>query len=39
MQALLDRWLVRAADGTWELSIGEPLQVGLVAWEPGLAAR
>ena len=37
MQALLDEWLVQAEDGTWELSIAEPLRVGLVAWEP--AAR
>ena len=34
MQALLDAWLVPAGDGTYELSTSEPLQVGLVAWEP-----
>jgi molybdenum cofactor cytidylyltransferase len=35
MQELLDRWLVRAPGGTVDLSVAEPLQVGLVAWHPG----
>lgn len=35
MQGLLDRWLVAAPDGTVDLSVAEPLQVGLVAWHPG----
>ena len=34
MQALLDRWLRPTGDGGVELSIAEPLEVGLVAWEP-----
>ena len=38
MQRLLDAWLVPAGDGSWELSIAEPLEVGLLAWEP-VAAR
>ena len=34
MLELLDRWLVTNADGTVELSVSEPLRVGLVAWQP-----
>jgi len=34
MQALLDEWLVRGEDGLVELSVAEPLRVGLVAWRP-----
>jgi len=34
MQELLDEWLVTNADGTVELSVAEPLRVGLVAWRP-----
>jgi molybdenum cofactor cytidylyltransferase len=34
LQALLDEWLIQAEDGSWELSIAEPLEVGLVAWVP-----
>ena len=34
MQALLDAWLVTDADGSVELSVAEPLRVGLVAWRP-----
>jgi hypothetical protein len=34
MQALLDAWLVRADDGSWDLEVAEPLDVGLVAWAP-----
>jgi molybdenum cofactor cytidylyltransferase len=34
MRALLDDWLVQADDGTWDLSIAEPLRIGLVAWAP-----
>jgi CTP:molybdopterin cytidylyltransferase MocA len=34
MQELIDEWLVRGPDGSLELSIAEPLQVGLVAWQP-----
>jgi hypothetical protein len=34
MQALLDDWLVTNDDGTVELSVAEPLNVGLVAWRP-----
>jgi 2-polyprenyl-3-methyl-5-hydroxy-6-metoxy-1,4-benzoquinol methylase len=34
MQELIDRWLVRNEDGTVDLSIAEPLTVGLVSWEP-----
>jgi CTP:molybdopterin cytidylyltransferase MocA/ubiquinone/menaquinone biosynthesis C-methylase UbiE len=34
MQALIDQWLVRGEDGLFELSVAEPLRVGLVAWRP-----
>jgi hypothetical protein len=34
MQALIDEWLVQTPDGAFELSVVEPLQVGLVAWPP-----
>lgn len=34
MQELIDEWLVRNPDGTYELSVVEPLRVGLVAWSP-----
>jgi len=34
MLELLDEWLVTSADGTVELSVAEPLRVGLVAWRP-----
>jgi SAM-dependent methyltransferase len=35
MQRLLDEWLVERPDGTVDLSIAEPLAVGLVSWQPG----
>ena len=35
MQALIDTWLVELPDGTVDLSVVEPLQVGLVSWTPG----
>jgi CTP:molybdopterin cytidylyltransferase MocA/SAM-dependent methyltransferase len=35
MLELLDEWLVTNDDGTVELSVAEPLRVGLVAWRPG----
>jgi CTP:molybdopterin cytidylyltransferase MocA/SAM-dependent methyltransferase len=35
MQELIDDWLVRNDDGTVDLSIAEPLTVGLVSWAPG----
>ena len=35
MQELIDRWLVEHDDGTVDLSIAEPLTVGLVSWPPG----
>ena len=38
MQALIDEWLVDLPDGTVELSVMEPLKVGLVSWAPGAAA-
>jgi hypothetical protein len=34
MQALLDQWLVTNSDGTVDLSVAEPLEVGLVSWRP-----
>jgi len=34
MLELLDEWLVTDADGAVELSVSEPLRVGLVAWRP-----
>jgi SAM-dependent methyltransferase len=34
MHELLDGWLVTNHDGTVELSVAEPLKVGLVAWDP-----
>jgi CTP:molybdopterin cytidylyltransferase MocA/SAM-dependent methyltransferase len=34
MQELLDHWLVPNPDGTVELSVAEPLRIGLVAWRP-----
>ena len=35
MQACIDDWLVTNEDGTVDLSIAEPLTVGLVSWPPG----
>jgi SAM-dependent methyltransferase len=35
MLALLDEWLVETADGGVELTVAEPLRIGLVAWQPG----
>jgi hypothetical protein len=35
MLQLLDEWLVASDDGSLELSVAEPLEVGIVAWEPG----
>lgn len=35
MQELLDEWLVPAGDGTFDLSVAEPLDIGVVAWRPG----
>jgi len=34
MLELLDEWLVINDDGTVELSVAEPLRIGLVAWRP-----
>jgi CTP:molybdopterin cytidylyltransferase MocA/SAM-dependent methyltransferase len=34
MLELLDEWLVTDPDGTVELSVAEPLRIGLVAWRP-----
>jgi CTP:molybdopterin cytidylyltransferase MocA len=34
MLELLDEWLVGTADGGVELTVAEPLRVGLVAWQP-----
>ena len=34
MLELLDSWLVTQADGSVELSVSAPLQIGLVAWQP-----
>lgn len=34
MQELLDEWVARNDDGTVEISVAEPLRVGLVAWSP-----
>ena len=34
MQRLIDAWLVTNDDGTVELSVAEPLTVGLVSWSP-----
>jgi CTP:molybdopterin cytidylyltransferase MocA len=34
LQRLLDEWLVPAPGGGFELSVAEPLRVGLVAWDP-----
>jgi CTP:molybdopterin cytidylyltransferase MocA len=34
LQELLDAWLVTNDDGTVDLSIAEPLTVGLVSWAP-----
>jgi molybdenum cofactor cytidylyltransferase len=39
LQELIDEWLVPAEDGTVELSVVEPLQVGLVAWQPAVDSR
>ncbi len=38
MQALIDEWLVELPDGTVELSVMEPLKVGLVSWAPGASS-
>jgi CTP:molybdopterin cytidylyltransferase MocA/precorrin-6B methylase 2 len=35
MLELLDEWLMPQPDGTVDLSVAEPLRVGLVAWRPG----
>ena len=35
MLTLLDEWLVETPDGGVELTVAEPLRVGLVAWQPG----
>lgn len=35
MQRRIDEWLVTNDDGSVELSVVPPLQVGLVAWQPG----
>jgi 2-polyprenyl-3-methyl-5-hydroxy-6-metoxy-1,4-benzoquinol methylase len=32
---LLDEWLVATPNGAWDISVAEPLRVGLVAWQPG----
>jgi hypothetical protein len=34
MLELLDEWLVETAEGGVELTVAEPLRVGLVAWHP-----
>jgi CTP:molybdopterin cytidylyltransferase MocA len=34
MQELIDEWLVPNDDGTVDLSVAEPLTVGLVSWAP-----
>ena len=34
MQALIDQWLVTNDDGTVDLTVAEPLNVGLVSWRP-----
>jgi CTP:molybdopterin cytidylyltransferase MocA len=34
MLELLDEWLVEAPEGGVELTVAEPLRVGLVAWQP-----
>jgi CTP:molybdopterin cytidylyltransferase MocA len=39
MLELLDDWLVPTGDGQLDLSVAEPLEVGLVAWEPTPPAR
>ena len=39
MQALIDEWLVTNDDGSVELSVAEPLRVGLVAWRPATAVE
>ena len=36
LQACIDEWLVQLPDGSVELSVVEPLKVGLVAWAPAL---
>ncbi len=38
MQALIDEWLVELPDGTVELSVMEPLKVGIVSWAPASRA-
>jgi molybdenum cofactor cytidylyltransferase len=35
MQELLDAWITTNEDGSVELSVADPLEVGIVAWEPG----
>jgi ubiquinone/menaquinone biosynthesis C-methylase UbiE len=34
MQQLLDEWLVTTDDGSVDISVAEPLHVGVVTWEP-----
>ncbi len=38
MLSLLDEWLVTNDDGSVELSVAEPLRVGVVSWSPAGAA-
>jgi hypothetical protein len=35
LQELLDQWITATPDGGVEISVAEPLRVGLVAWSPG----
>jgi CTP:molybdopterin cytidylyltransferase MocA/SAM-dependent methyltransferase len=39
LQALIDEWLVPTEDGGVDLSVVEPLRVGLVAWTPSPDSR
>ena len=39
MQARIDEWLVTNDDGTVDLSVAQPLNVGLVSWNPGHVER
>jgi CTP:molybdopterin cytidylyltransferase MocA len=39
IRELLDEWIVENADGSVDLSVAEPLRVGLVAWRPRPARR
>ena len=39
MLELLAEWLVHTDDGSFDLSVAEPLRIGLVSWAPRLTSQ